>query len=1100
MALYGQTTQGIISGRVFDQKTGRAIAGARIVARQQATGEIAETKSEADGFYALLRLSPGAYGIRVTAEPPLSPVDYQPREGYELELFVAGRMELNIPLRLRSDTYSQSVYAGTYLPSTDAIVHTYAADLATTYSQPLAVLLGASGTLLSTLSYVVDPQQVQQLPLSGRDIYTMLVALPGITADNATARGLGLSVNGQRSSSSNFLLDGVENNDTLLSGPLTVIAPEAVEEYRVSTNNYSAEFGRTSGFVANAITRAGGNRPHGVAYGYLNDTALDANSYQHIAGLNTATGERGGAAVPRQRDTDVHAGFWLGGPLIKERLFGSAAYERFRSRGEGDLFAAQVPLADRVAQCYPGSAAARLLAEFRPPVPLGLNAPGSGCDSVAVPFYTRAPVESDRHLALSRIDKVSATGSQRWLGRVAVSRFDQPDFAYYSVYPGFSPALNIGSTGVALGHLWLPTATTNNELRLGFTNTSQGWDRPHPEAPDLLVLSAFNVSLPGSDAPYGFHYRSHSGEVSDVVTLVRGRHMVAAGGGLMVNRSDSSLTFHQDGLYVFSSLAAFAQDTPHELEIAAGRSGPSGQFDLSQSPDFSRTYATTQFYGFVQDNLKLTRSFGMNAGLRYESFGAPKSLGTQDGYFQPGSGANIVDRLANGTMVYDSQRRSLYQPDRNNWAGRLGIFYDVSGRGQTVLRAAYGIFYDRPFELLTLAARDNNFNLVGLIPPPSYPRPQATIAPGGIVVPLPYPGLVWIDRNLRTPYTESWFGGIQHQFTRELYFEATAQGALGRQLISTDVVNRAVDSSGTNEGRLNPNIPEDISFRSNAASSSYTALTALARYKSRRGQTQAAYTWGHSLDNQSDPLQGTFGDLQFSRSSNVSRGQSQAAFSRQFQPGPDRASSDFDQRHNLVIYSIWDVSPALSAGWAQWLLGHWQAAGIAGFRSGFPFTVIDAGLPACPDSGGTPAPARLANARPSLLPGRSAYLAHPVPVSGGFQLLDPTAFCSPPNRVEGNLGRNSLIGPGFWNVDLSLAKSFRPGFLGESGSLQFRVDFFNAFNHANLSNPDALAYAGQSSTFGQALLGRQGVQPSFPSAAPLDQLPRKVQLQLKVIF
>ena len=185
------------------------------------------------------------YWLRANA--PGSPPPFQARETYDLELYVAGRVQLDIPMRELTDTYNREAYAGGYLPPKDeAIVHTYAADFSTTYAQPLGVLLGSSGTLLSTLSYVIDPRQVRDLPLSGRDIYTMLVALPGVTADNATARGLGLSVNGQRSSSLNFLLDGVENNDYLLTGPLTVIAPEAVQEYRVSTNNFSAEYGRTT--------------------------------------------------------------------------------------------------------------------------------------------------------------------------------------------------------------------------------------------------------------------------------------------------------------------------------------------------------------------------------------------------------------------------------------------------------------------------------------------------------------------------------------------------------------------------------------------------------------------------------------------------------------------------------------------------------------------------------------------------------------------------------------------------------------------------------------------------------------------------------------
>jgi hypothetical protein len=1082
----GQTTQGLIKGRVYDQKTGAAIPRAHIVAKHLETGQSADAYSAEDGSYALLRLSPGIYSLIAAVEKP---PPYQPREAFAVELFVAGRVELDIPMRQLADTYGNDFYSGGYLPSTDAIVHIYAADLVTTYSQPISILLGAAGTLLSTLSYVVDPQQVQNLPLSGRDIYTMLVTLPGVTADNATARGLGLSINGQRSSSSNFLLDGAENNDTLLSGPLTVIAPEAVEEYRTSTNNFSAEFGRTGGFVANAVTRGGGNRLHGVAYGYLNDTALNANSYQHVAGLNTTTGDRGNVAVPRQPETDIHAGFWAGGPLQRDRLFASAAYEWFQSRGAADAFTVDVPLANRVKQCGGAPVAVHLLTTYPAPVPASaLSAPFT-CDQLTVPIEGRPPLQFNRQLGLARIDEVR--GSQRWLGRVAVSRFDQPDFAYYSVYPGFSPTLDVNSTSVALAHLWLINPSTNNEARFTFTNAAQGWDRPHPEVPDLEFTQP-GISVPGSGLLYGFRYRVNSGEWNDVLSLVRGRHVLALGGGMLAGRNDSSETFLRDGQYLFGSLAGFVTDTPSQANLVAARGGAYARPDLTQAPDFDRTYSSVQFYGFAQDNVKVTRRVGLNLGLRYESFGAPKSLAVPDGYFAPGNGATIEQRLASGNFVYPSAGQpTAYAPDRNNWAGRFGIFYDLSGHGQTVFRAAYGIFYDRPFGALTLSTRNNSLIEMVVSNPGGYIQTIPRNAR-----PSPYPGLVWMDGNLRTPYVQSWFGGVQHQFTSNLYVEASTQGALGRKLISTDIVNRqATDGSGA---RLNQNIPESIYFRSNAASSSYTALTGLARYRSGRGQWQVAYSWSHSIDNQSDPLQGTFGDFQFSRPSNVSTGLPTATFSEQFQPRADRGSSDFDQRHNLVIYSFWQI-PAWKSGIGRLLSANWQIAGIAGFRSGFPFTVIDSGLSACPSAGGTPAAAQLMRARPSLLPGRSPYLPQPEPIAGGYRLLDVSAFCSPPDGVEGNLGRNAFTGPGFWNVDLSLAKSFRPRLLGDSGAVQFRADFFNAFNHANLGDPEVHAATG-STTFGTALLGRQGLQPSFPSALPLDQLARQVQLQLKVTF
>ena len=310
---------------------------------------------------------------------------------------------------------------------------------------------------------------------------------------------------------------------------------------------------------------------------------------------------------------------------------------------------------------------------------------------------------------------------------------------------------------------------------------------------------------------------------------------------------------------------------------------------------------------------------------------------------------------------------------------------------------------------------------------------------------------------------------MQQYVSKDFYIEVQGQGALGRHLISTDFVNRvAALSHGSNTlGRLNQSLAEDIYFRSNWVSSSYNALTALMRYQNRRSQTQLAYTWAHSIDNQSDPLQGNFDDLQAGRASNTDRGINRAGFTRQFQPGFDRANSDFDQRHNLVMFSIWDIGVRRRGRSSRLLLEDWQVSGIAGFRSGFPFNVISSNLlQACPGSNVSSYTQILRN-RPNLVPGVDPFFAHRQPVPGGYQLLNPAAFCDPGADSVGTLGRNALTGPGFWNVDLSLSKSFRPRFLGESGAIRFRADFFNAFNHANLGNPDGLA---GSLTFGQAML------------------------------
>src|SRR5436190_12937950 len=295
-----QTTQGLIAGRLVNSQTGAPIPGAQVSYSNAATGASGAATSDASGDFFLPMLSPGFYRVRAVAS------GFQTREVQELELPVAARLELDFRLRPLSDVWESGQYRSVFLPGTKTIVTFYGPDVDSSRSGSFEATKGQRGALESTVSQVIDPEQVQNLPLAGRDVYTMLVTQPGVTADTATARGLGLSINGQRPSSSNFMLDGLENNNYVSGSALSAAAPEAIAEYRVSINNFSAEYGRTSGFLANAVSRSGGNRFHGIGYFYLKNDALNANGFQeNLQGL---------ARTPVKEN---QIGFQVGGPIRK---------------------------------------------------------------------------------------------------------------------------------------------------------------------------------------------------------------------------------------------------------------------------------------------------------------------------------------------------------------------------------------------------------------------------------------------------------------------------------------------------------------------------------------------------------------------------------------------------------------------------------------------------------------------------------------------------------------------------------------------------------------------------------------------------------------
>ena len=359
----------LIAGRLVNSQTGAPVARAQVSYSNAATGASGVVTSDDRGNFFLPMLSPGQYHVRATAD------GFQAREVQELELPVAARLELDFRLRPLNDVWEAGQYRSVFLPGSKTIVTFYGPDVDSSRSGSFEATQGRRGALESTVSQVIDPPLVRDLPLAGRDVYTMLVTQPGVTADTGTARGLGLAINGQRPSSSNFMLDGLENNNYLVTGPLSPVAPEAIEEYRVSTNNFSAEYGRTSGFLANAVTRSGGNQFHGIGYFYLKNDVLNANGFQaNLLGLK------------RNPDKENQFGFQAGGP-IRDRLFFSSAFDHLRSRSFQDAQIFRAPhhgVLAAVLQAGPANRISRkLLDQF--PAPLITAGALTGIATIAPP-------------------------------------------------------------------------------------------------------------------------------------------------------------------------------------------------------------------------------------------------------------------------------------------------------------------------------------------------------------------------------------------------------------------------------------------------------------------------------------------------------------------------------------------------------------------------------------------------------------------------------------------------------------------------------------------------------------------------------------------
>ena len=1071
----GQTTQGLISGRLLNSVTGAAISGASVIAIGAGTSE-ARTTSDRSGYFYLPLLSPATYRVQVMQ------TGYQTQEIQELTLAVAARLELDFLLRPLSDVWEAGQYNSVFLPGSKTIVTFFGPDVDPSRSGSFEAQKGRAGALESTISYVIDSPQLEGLPLLGRDVYTMLATEPGVTSDSATGRGLGLSVNGQRPSASNFLMDGLENNNYLVTGPLVTVAPEAVQEYRISTNNYSAEYGRTSGFLANAITRSGTNQFHGVGYFYLENDVLNANGFQeNLHGIS------------RRPDKQIQPGFVVTGPILKNRLYFSSSYEYFRSRSFADPVQFTFPNPSVLFSALgisPSRRSVDLLTRFPAPV--------SGGPGINVAAIISPPSALNRHLAVERLDHSSPDGKNRFMGRLLLSIVKEPDFIWTPYTQFISPLLqNTGALGGSYVRLIRPDLT--NEARVSVSNDRLSWSRAHTEIPTLSALDG--TMLPGSPAFYAYKNVNNSQEILDNLILTRGRHLMTAGFGILFRSSEGYLTAGQDGQYVFSSttgsggLVQFAQDQPYELRVSVQRTG----LPTLTQPDTHRTYTYQQYFGFVQDTFRLSRRLTVNYGLRYEVFGGPSNTGaTKDALVQLGPGSTLAQQLTTATLVVPSGgNEKLFGTDLGDVSVRAGASYDLFGDAKTLLRGAFGTFYDRPYDNLWENLRNNNLQLPTF---PLQPRnggkvvdvltPISTVV-AGLTPPTSqsnFPDATMVNPDLKNGRVYSYFAGLQHRFTDSLTTEVNALGSYGRRLITTDIINR---DFSTPTGRYT-NVVPNIDYRNSDGTSDYNALTALVRYRTARAFVQASYTLSHTIDEQSDALTGDFFNLNFTDAVAGSTATSgKATFAQQFDINADRGNADFDQRHNFVLQSYWYPAPLFPRSHFRYLTRDWNFGTLLAIRSGFPYTLLGTSTVKY----GVIGQGEILSNRPDLV---NPTIEHEYqPVAGGVQLLNAAAFANAAPSTLGNVGRNAFTGPGFYNLDLAVGRSFPLPWLGEGSRLNFRADFFNVFNHANLGNPDTLI---TDPTFGIATYGRQGQAGGFPTQAPLNETPRQIQLSVRIQF
>ena len=901
--LRAQAPDAVMRGVVSDSE-GLPVSGAKLTATRLETNFAQTTMTDSQGEYYFGSLPRGLYSLKV--EMP----GHAGLEKRGIELAVGAKHEESFTLTSLSTEQAQTAVSGVF-----KIV-------------PPAAALPAE-TIASSVSVVVDESKILELPLASRNIYSLFLLQPGVTSPGAVgARGLTFSVNGQRVSGSNYQLDGVDNNDIILTGPVAAVSADAVQEFRMVNSSFSAENGRATAFVAEVVTRSGSNRFHGSVFEYLGNDVLDANTFANNAN---------GATKPPLRQNQF--GYSLGGPIRKNSTFFWSGLELSRLRF-GTPMDFTLPSSSFIANLPVNSVARTLLTEI-PPLPV---TPSQADPNIGTINY-QVPNRVDTLLATERLDQNFRNAKDRLIGRLTLSSTTAQDGEdEFTGYPNLMPTDHYRAYNSMLRwtHSFDPSRV--NDLRIGWSR--EQIDQPRPQANVPILQALDGVSLPGSPRQLTVQENNNVIQVSDIFSARLGRSAWTAGFDYHRNLSDGvSLGLQNealggfpgfpDGLYAFQDLTAFGLGQPLGFNLGIDRFS-SGQLQL---PNLSRKYRSNDFAGFVEDDIKLSRRLSLNVGLRYEYFGVLHSTDrSQDVNFYFGAGSTTEDQLASGVLRSTDQNTGdlkglLYHPNPFNFAPSIGIAWDPFGQGRTVLRAGYAVAFDRIFDTL----RDLRSNTLAVATcvifagcTPSFVVPAAGMLPQLNPSQVAPGNVVQLDENLRTPYAENWYAGIQQNITPNFLVVVGHTGSMGRKLISRDDINRSSFSVPPANAQIG-----DDTYISNADNSSYLALDVGLRRRFSRGlQYQASYTYSHAIDNQSDLFEGVVtgpgsGDFALT------------TFTSEFNPRLDRGNANFDQRHNLVLNAIWDIPAAnFRARWANPLLRGWTVSVIGAHRSGFPVTAI----------------------------------------------------------------------------------------------------------------------------------------------------------------
>lgn len=1054
LGLAAQQTAGGIRVRVFDA-SGAVLFGARVVITSEATELSRSAVTDGSGEAVLRWLPAGSYRVRVEAQ------DFATSEQSGLQ--VAVNQEVLVGFTLAVEARREVVQVAAEVSEVN-------------------LASGRSGQIM-------EREAVQELPLNGRNFLELAVLQagvaprgPAVTESTPVLPGQqGFSANGLRPQSNNFLLDGADNNETGLGSAAAVPSPDALQEFRILTNSYSAEYGRGGGAVVNVITRAGGNQFHGSVYNFLRNDEFDARNFFS-------------PTVPNL--TQNQFGATLGCPVRKEKTFFFGAYEGFRGK-QGQTASATVLSALERQGDFRQSPVRPRDPSTGQPFPDGVI-PAARLSPISQNILRRIPLPNTGRNQLISIEDGILNANQgllrgdHWFSpehRLRVRYFGQGsdirkpftfpppvnipglpynDFAnVHNALVGyvatFSPALT-WETRASYGRF----DSLNNSPDFQIDPAALGLRFPFAGPANLPMLILSGLTSYGTSTSTDARRRDNRYQWQNHVSWQRGRHALKFGAEIWENRFSVREDSNAYGSFTFTG--GVAGSTAADLVLGLASRFAQGK---ASEPAYFRS-PFWQFY--LQDDFRLTRRLTINLGLRYELNQTPREQQDRLVAFRPGvQSRRLPDAPAGLLLEGDPGADRVIRTTRSNLGPRVGFAWDATGDGRTSLRGGYGMYFDPLLQVLFTNLGVNvpfTVNAAGTTPR-NFADPFSGLSPfrpGAPALFFPnFLSLTTVDPDYRTPYTQHWNLTLERQLPASVVVTAGYLGTRGARLPGTHILNTGEFRPGATPQNVDQRRPfapafgPILNFHSRLNSNYHSAQFSASRRYSGGLTLLTAYTFAKTIDEGSFPtgrLAIRIGTLP----------QDQNNFRA------EKGLSNFHQQHRFTFSSVWDVPVWRTPRNAmQSLLGGWQLASIVTAASGQPFVIQDGSDPNF-DGVASDRPDMIRN--PSLPKGERTLARY----------WDPGAFVRLPagtNRF-GNAARNAVVGPSLVNWDASLSKQF---LLSERWGLTFRWEVFNVLNHPNFANPSG---GSPSNDISSPLFGQ------IQSTIPNNQ--RIMQLSLRIAF